>query len=166
MHLLRVRYSLETVTVLAGNQRWLTPFLLPAQVPHASEVTLGQTQRKMLNDFPFSLLPSGRSLANTSRMGDKHLPQYLFVHGRNECRKEEKNRVIYTNLEITELHAIIFNSAPLGCKVWGPVVHPGWTPVNGCKTRHSSNLRVCIKAFFFSHWYVLRILGALKLWLN
>lgn len=66
------------------------PFLLPAKVPHTSEVTFGQIKQKTLQDFPFSLLPSGGSLANTSRMGDKRLPQYLFLHGRNDCRKEEE----------------------------------------------------------------------------
>lgn len=90
MHLPRVHQSLETVTVLAGNQQWDAPFLLPAKVPNASEVTLGQVKWEMLQDFPFSWLASGGSLRNTSRMGDKCLPQYLFVCGKKDCRKEKE----------------------------------------------------------------------------
>lgn len=75
---------------------------------------LGQVKRKMTQEqVPTPAAICGGSLANASRTRDKHLPQRVFVGG-VFAERSQKSEVMYINLQINELHTIIFRSAPLG----------------------------------------------------
>lgn len=71
-------------------------------------MTLGQIKWKMLQGFPFLW-------QTAAGWGTSFCPSTCLSVGEVIAERRKKNRVMYINLEIPELHGIILTSVPLGC---------------------------------------------------